>query len=138
MLASTTGSCLTGKFTELAMKHFSWASRCSPAALATMFRRGHGYPWPEHDLDEVAAAVGGLGHGAVSLIGVPGDHDAGGRAGVQVGKHVALGERGSEQLLGIPPARVAPEGRVGTARDGLRQAGVPGPVPVPAPLTVTS
>ena len=68
-----------------------------------------------------------LGHGAVGLIGVPGDHDAGGRAGVQIGKHVALGERGSEQLLGIPPAWVAPEGRVGTARDGLR------PRPSPAP-----
>src|SRR5204863_9745543 len=45
----------------------------------------------------------------------------------------ALGERGSEQLLGIPPARVAPEGRVGTARDGLRPAGLPSPVLVPVP-----
>jgi hypothetical protein len=34
--ARTTGSCLTGKFTELAMKHFSRASRCSPAAFWTM------------------------------------------------------------------------------------------------------
>lgn len=25
LAATTTGSCLTGKFTELAMKHFSWA-----------------------------------------------------------------------------------------------------------------
>src|SRR5580692_1913977 len=96
-------------------------------------RGGYGDPWPEHDLGEMAAAVGGLGHGAVRLIGVPGDHDARRRAGVQVGKHVALGERGREQLLGIPPARVAPEGRVGTTRDGLRPAGVPGPIPVPGP-----
>ena len=43
---------------------------------------------------------------------------------------MALGERGSEQLLGIPPAWVAPEGRVGTARDGLRPADVPSPFPV--------
>jgi hypothetical protein len=34
--ASTTASCLTGKFTELAMKHLSWASRCSAVAFSTI------------------------------------------------------------------------------------------------------
>src|SRR6185437_16930926 len=47
-------------------------------------------------------------------------------------------ERGSEQLLGIPPARVAPEGRVGTARDGLRPAGVPVLVPADRHLMITA
>lgn len=40
LAACTTGSCRTGKFTELAMKHLSWAWWCSAAAFSVMIRAG--------------------------------------------------------------------------------------------------
>ena len=66
---------------------------------------------------EVAAAAGGLDHRAHRLVGVVGDDDAVADGDVQVAQHVALAERGEQQLFGVPTVGVAVEGAVGGTVD---------------------
>ena len=86
-----TGSWRTGKLTEFAMKHFAFASACRAVAASI--------------ISPDATVTRGRSTTSVK------------RAEVQVPEHVALGQRGGELELRVPPARVTAERRVGAPGD---------------------
>ena len=111
------GSWCTGKATDAAMKHFSAASAWISPASASIEASATDDARTQGRLAERAAAAAVLDHRARRGIRVPAhDHPVTG-GDVQVREHVALAERGEQQLLGIPPLAVAVEDAVARARD---------------------
>jgi len=87
------GSQVTGKLTELAMKHFACARSCQGAGIGRVGAPGDGHAGAQNHLGEMAAI------GAVVTLG---EHrHAGIGTQVQVPEHVAACERANQQLLGI-------------------------------------
>src|SRR6185312_9403796 len=68
----------------------------------------------QHHLGEVAAIAFG-GHRAFGAVVVGNDHHAGHGGHVQVGQHVAGGERGHQHVFRIVPRGIATEGGIGRA-----------------------
>ena len=87
---------------------------CSRTAHG-LFRDGD--QGPEHDVAELATSVGQFDHRSDRRVAVGGYPDARARGEVQVPEHVALRERGNEQLLRVPARNITTEGDVRRARD---------------------
>lgn len=71
---------------------------------------------------EFAAAVPVQVQGALGVVRILGHHDAVFHRNVQVGEHMALGQRGEQELFRIPPVLVPVEGGVGGAGE-IRKSG---------------
>lgn len=69
----------------------------------------------QRHFDELAAAIGFLDHAADRLIAVVENDDPSGSCQTEVPEHVALGEGGNEQFLGVPSLRVTAERGIGAA-----------------------
>src|SRR5215213_3240104 len=95
---------------------------------------GHSDAGPQNHLHK-RPTVTGLDHGPTRLVDVPGDHNAGPGRLRQELKHVALGQRGHQELLRVPPGRVSAEGRVCSPWDC--RLGLPSHIVVPGVGRIT-
>ena len=86
---------------------------------------GHRDHGTQRDLGERAAAAAVLPHRPRRSVGVRAHDDSVIGRDVQVREHVALAERGQQQLLGVPAIAVAVEGAVARAGDLVQLAGDP-------------
>ena len=115
----TNGAWRTGKLTDRAMKQCACAScvdlrddglRRHPRAPSSCGMQGH--------LDELTGPGRLHAHRPGGPVGVADDDDARARRHVQRPQHVALAQRGDEQVLGRVPGGVAAERGVGGAEQG--------------------
>lgn len=102
------------------MKHSRCASSCSSAAFASMLSsvtvtRG----WSVTSV-KAALPLAVHPHHAAGGVLVRADHNAGPGALGQVAEHVAFGECGDQQLLGVPALALTTKSRIGGAFDGQR------------------
>ena len=113
------GSCSTGKFTELAIKHLACAAGMQIARLGGVrSRRKCDFPGTQNDPREMSRAIGSLFHESLGIVDVFQDDDPVYRAKMQIPKLVACRYRGNQQFLGIPTCGIAAKRRVGRSGDG--------------------